>query len=202
MKALFLALLLTGTASALNLPIPPGYPILLGRSCGSVFVASYIEGFDTAGNVHGELRASTRCPTSGRGGGSITYTSYHAITWDFFGGYVLSAYDGGALNPAEVAVDAYGNVAQVVNNVPTLTLNYLPPTAKHIAAIVPVTAGKAQAIATAQLTALGFVPSITYVYTGTAPAGSVLYTTPAAGLMEPVGAAIQVVVSLGGGNND
>jgi hypothetical protein len=32
MKALFisLSLLLAGTASALNLPVPPGYPTLLG----------------------------------------------------------------------------------------------------------------------------------------------------------------------------
>lgn len=198
MKALFLSLsllMVAGTASALNLPVPPGYPTLLGVSCGGVAVTPSIEGFNADGNPVGELKAVTRCNGSGRGARVTTHTSYHTITWDFFGGYVLSAYDGGALS-ADVAVDAYGNTAQVINGVPSLTINYLPPSAQHIANKVPATFGQTQAAVSATLVSLGFIPSVTYSYSsGTTLTGSVLYTIPAAGLMEPVGTLVQVIVN-------
>lgn len=192
--------LLASAASALNLPVPPGYPILLGVSCGGVAVTATIAGFDSNGNVTGELKAFTRCNGSGRGARSTPYTSYHTITWDFFGGYVLSGYDGGSLDTATVAVDAFGNTAQIVsiNYVPkpTLTINNMPPGATRIANAIPATNGQPKASVSAALVGLGFIPAFTYSYSsGVTPSGVVLYTIPAAGLMEPVGTVVQVIVS-------
>jgi hypothetical protein len=169
-------------------------------SCGGVAVTASISSFNADGNPVGELKAVTRCNQGGRGSRTITYMSYHTITWDFFGGYVLSGYDGGAMDPTYVAVDAFGNTAQIVsiNYVPkpTLTINYLPPSATRIANAIPSTNGQAKAAVSAALVSLGFIPAVTYSYSsGITPSGIVLYTIPAAGLMEPVGTVVQVIVS-------
>jgi hypothetical protein len=110
------------------LPLPAGYPTLLGVSCGGVHVEAAVSGFNDDGTIAGEIRAWTRCGGSGRGGGYKTrlYQSYHSITWDLSGAYVLSAYDGGALDPTIVAVDALGNVAYTLSWVPQLTINQVP----------------------------------------------------------------------------
>jgi hypothetical protein len=137
MKSLFaiaLLSLLGGAAVADPLPLPPGYPALLGVSCGGVHVTSVITGFNDDGTIAGEVYAWTRCGGSGRGGGYKTrlYQSYHSIQWDFFGNYLLSAYDGGALDATVTAVDAYGNVAYTLSGAAQLTVNQLPPDAVTI----------------------------------------------------------------------
>jgi hypothetical protein len=112
---IFLALVFAGMAFAgtTNLPLPAGYPALLGVSCGGVHVASYVTGFDVNGNITGEVYAWTRCGASGRGGGyhSKVYESWHSITWGIDGGwYVLApTYDGAIPNPAWIETDAFGN---------------------------------------------------------------------------------------------
>src|ERR1700688_3257583 len=82
------ALLLTGTASALNLPLPSGYS-LLGHSCGGVKITPTILGFDVNGDVQGSIFTTTSCSSAGRGSRPTVYSATTAITWDLYGGYVL-----------------------------------------------------------------------------------------------------------------
>src|SRR5947209_20488386 len=62
--------LISRAALAAPLPLPPGYPTLLGFSCGGVHVSSFVTGFDSNGNITGEVYAWTKCGGSGKGGGS------------------------------------------------------------------------------------------------------------------------------------
>ena len=201
MKKLFLTacLLMSGVASALTLPIPAGYPTLLGRSCGGVLVQPYITGFDANGNVTGELYASTRCGGSGRGGGyhSTLYKSYTTITWDFFGHYLLSSYDGGALNINEVATDTYGNVASVNGLVATLTIYELPPNAKPVAAAMPSVIGLTQAGAVAAVKSAGLLPGISATNYPSVAVGTVFNESPASGTILPFGSAVTLYVNSG-----
>ena len=188
-----------GVASAANLPVPAGYPALLGVSCGGVAVTAYITGFNTDGNPTGELVATTRCGGSGRGGGykSHTYTSITSITWDFFGGYVLRPYDGGVLDATHVAVDTYGNSAAIVNKVPVLTIRVVPLNPVHVSGTVPSITGLTEAAATTAITNAGLVAVSSHVSTPYYAKGAVINTTPAVGTVLPVGSTVTLIVSLG-----
>ena len=98
-----------GAAFADALPMPAGYPTLLGASCGGVHVTTYVTGFNADGTVAGEVYAWTSCSTGGRGSKPRKIEAYHTMAWDFFGGYTVSAYDGGPL-VSGTFTDSYGNV--------------------------------------------------------------------------------------------
>lgn len=196
MKAFILLALLAGTATAGNLPLPAGYPALLGYSCGGVHTTWAIAGFDASGNVKGEVLATTSCSSGGRGARPTLHTAYHTLTWDLYGGYIVHPYDGGSM-VSTVATDAYGNMAQVVNNVPTLTISSLPPGAKHIAFTLPDVTPLSVSAAKTALTALQMLPAVVYEYTsGTVPGGTILYTIPDIGTMAPVGTQVQIVAAI------
>lgn len=201
MKGLILALMMVSSAHSMNLPLPPGTSLSGGMSCGGVPTSYYVKGFDANGNLVGETYSRLSCSTGGRGSRPHVYYFYHSITWDFFGGFVIGAYDGSPLNTATVATDAFGNVANVVNNVPILTINQMPPHAQHIAYVVPDVTGMSEAVATATLRSLTFVVVPNYFYTSsTIPAGSVFGMD--SGAMLPVGStvAISVAISCDGTN--
>lgn len=112
MKLLVLTLLAAGTAQAMNLPLPPGYPALLGVSCGGVHVASYVTGFDVNGNITGEVYAWTRCGASGRGGGyhSHVYEAWHSAVWGVAADwYQINPWDGITPDPAWTETDSFGH---------------------------------------------------------------------------------------------
>ncbi len=113
MKAFVLMLIAVGVAQATNLPLPPGYPALLGVSCGGVHTASYVTGFDVNGNITGEVYAWTRCGASGRGGGyhSHVYERWTSITWGIDAGWyaLATVYDGNVPDPTWVETDAFGH---------------------------------------------------------------------------------------------
>jgi hypothetical protein len=111
------SLTLSAPAFADPLPLPAGYPYLLGHSCGGVHLNSYVTGFTASGNISGEVYASTRCGMSGRGGGYRTtlYSRWTHIEWLVGGGYVLTIDDTvPPHNPALIFTDAAGNVASTV----------------------------------------------------------------------------------------
>ncbi len=74
---------LPGVPVHLRLPQPVAFAIL-GHSCGGIQEHSYATGFDLdSGYPTGAVRLSTVCSTGGIGGGTITYTAWAAVTWDF-----------------------------------------------------------------------------------------------------------------------
>src|SRR5262249_50859431 len=91
---------------------------ILGHSCGGIQEQAYATGFDPAsGYPTGDVYLSTRCGSSGRGGGYHTTTSsaWVGVTWDFAGN-VLSwsrLATAPAVNPTFSATDANGD--QVYN---------------------------------------------------------------------------------------
>src|ERR1700716_2225125 len=104
---------LGGAALADALPMPAAYPTLLGASCGGVHVTTYVTGFNADGTVAGEVSAATTCTPGGRGSKPKKIQAYHTMAWDFFGGYTVSAYDGGPL-VSGTFTDSYGNVASAI----------------------------------------------------------------------------------------
>ncbi len=111
-----LGMLSTGVASAsttISLNSGPGYPTLLGVSCGGVHTSTYVTGFDASGNITGEVYAWTRCGLSGRGGGykSHMYSSWHSFVWSVDDGAILQIlpYDGVAPDTSFTATDVSGN---------------------------------------------------------------------------------------------
>jgi beta-lactam-binding protein with PASTA domain len=190
-------LALTGLATAAPLPMPAGYPTLLGASCGGVHVTVYITGFNADHTITGEVYAWTRCGGSGRGGGYKTtlYSSWHTLKWDFFGNYVVNDYDGGpAVN--SVAVDEYGNVATAINGVADLTVKTVPPDAAHLLYAVPAVVGLQDADSKAAVEAVSLVYSPTYVYSSTVAAGAVILINPAAGQRVAPDSTVNATVSL------
>ncbi len=125
MNAIFrsLALILIPiVAHATTIALNPqsGYP-LLGVSCGGIHTSTYVTGFDTNGNITGEVYAWTRCGSSGRGGGyhSTVYSSWHSIVWDLTGTALATLpYDGVVPNPAFTATDSSGDT---ISTSPVLT---------------------------------------------------------------------------------
>ena len=190
------ALVFAASTFAGPLSVPAGYPALLGASCGGVQVKWYITGFDSVGNVMGEAYATTSCSTGGRGSRPHRYVAYHSITWDFFGGYVVRAYDGGALNQTFVAVDSYGNMASIVAGAPTLTVSMVPTNATHVSGTVPAVVGSTAAIASATVSAVGLVPVVYYQYSPYLK-GAVIAVNPISGAVLPLGSTVSITVSLG-----
>ena len=93
------------------LPLPPGYPALLGVSCGGVATASYVTGFDAQGNILGEVYAWTSCGGSGRGGGykKRLYQSWHSMKWTLSRQYTVLPYDSVVPDSTFTETDQYGN---------------------------------------------------------------------------------------------
>ncbi|WP_258187687.1 hypothetical protein [Trinickia symbiotica] len=151
-----LTLLASAAAQAqVTLPLPAGYPTLLGVSCGGVHVASYVTGFDANGYIHGEVYAWTSCGGSGRGGGYQfhTYQAWHTIVWDLRQNYELLPYDNVMPDPAFTATDAYGNIilngcSATTNGQPACVASayiyYVPPTMPPISGAVPVNQASGQ----------------------------------------------------------
>lgn len=180
MRTLILALsLLAAPAFADPLPLPAGYPTLLGASCGGVHTSSFVTGFDADGNISGEVYAWTRCGGSGRGGGykSTIYQSWHSITWSLDAQtFVVHDYDGVLPDPDFNATDDWANYISnicygVTNGVPACDADavivYVPPAAPPVAGILPDTRGMTEAAAMAAISAQGFVPYATYAAIGT-----------------------------------
>lgn len=189
-----LGCLLMGSASALNLPVPPGYPTLLSHSCGGVAITAYVTGFDENGDVTGELYAKTTCNGSGRRSQPTTYTSVTSITWDFFGNYLLRSYDNEPL-VSIVTADAYGNVAQVVGNVPELNINQMPPNAQPLADKTPSVLGLTESQALAALTKAQLVGAVVLYYSPYMPNHTVFNQSPSAGVQIPFGGTVTIYVS-------
>ena len=110
-----LGLLFAFTAHAqttIQLLPQPGV-LLLDHNCGGIKTSVYVTGFDSAGNITGDVYAWTRCGSFGRGGGYRTtlYQSWHSIVWDL-NGVALSTgtYNGVAPDPLFTATDAKGNM--------------------------------------------------------------------------------------------
>jgi hypothetical protein len=194
-------------ALAAPLPLPPGYPALLGASCGGVHLSSFVTGFDSNGNVSGEVYAWTKCGGSGKGGGykATTYQSWHSITWTLSKTYTVNNYDSIAPDPLFTETDQYGNF---ISNVCSGTTNgqpacvadavivYAPPPSSGLTYIVPNEFGKTQTQAMADVKAVGLTPYVTYYTYGTAtyPPGTVFNQSPAAGTQSTEGAQVHLYV--------
>ncbi len=213
MKALvgtitFAAFALMGRgAVAAPLPLPPGYPALLGVSCGGVHVSSFVTGFDSNGNITGEVYAWTKCGGSGKGGGyrTTTYQSWHSITWALNKAYTLVSYDHIAPDPLFTETDRYGNFISNVcsgttNNQPACVAEavivYVPPQPNGFTYIVPNEFGKSEAQAVADVKAVGLSPYVTYYTYGTPTytPGTVFNESPSAGTPLTAGAQVHLYV--------
>lgn len=196
--ALTLATLaLGGTALADALPMPAGYPTLLGASCGGVHVTTYVTGFNADGTVAGEVYAWTSCSTGGRGSKPRKIEAYHTMAWDFFGGYTVGAYDGGPL-VSGTFTDSYGNVASSINGVPDLQVNQVPPNAVSLAAHVPSVIGMSDVSAQAAVLAAGLQSAMVTSCQNAYPTPhSVFNQSPAAGKVVPYQSQVTLYVSLG-----
>ena len=122
---------LTASASPLSLVLPQSTAFaILGHSCGGIQEKAYVTGFaPTTGYPTGDVSLQTRCSTGGIGGGTVTYTAWAEVTWDF-AGYVLSSMalaTAPPVDPAFSATDAYGDVIYNLNNAAYLVVP--PPTA-------------------------------------------------------------------------
>jgi hypothetical protein len=188
---------LGGAALAGPLPMPAGYPTLLGASCGGVHVTTYIRGFNADGTVAGEVYAWTSCSTGGRGTKPRKIQAYHTMAWDFFGGYTVSAYDGGPL-VSGTFTDNYGNVAYAINGVPQLDVNQIPPDAISLSAHVPSVIGLSDVDAEAAVEAAGLVWAVVASCQNAYPTPhSVFNQSPAAGKVVPYESQVTLYVSLG-----
>jgi len=191
-----------GAANAATiLPIPVGYPTLLGASCGGVHVSTYVTGFDVNGNIAGEVYAWTRCGGSGRGGGykSHTYSSWHSILWDFYGNFVLLPYDGTVPDPLFTATDAYGNT---ISDTPLASVDVvqIPPTAPNLnpPVTVPDVTGLDYLTAQDALTAAGFtIGGYTYVSSDTIHVDAIVSETPSGGTTATIQTLIYLMISSG-----
>jgi len=199
--------LMGGAALAAPLPLPPGYPTLLGVSCGGVHLSSFVTGFDSNGNITGEVYAWTNCGGSGKGGGyhTTTYQSWHSITWTLSKTYTVNNYDTVAPEPLFTATDQYGNF---ISNVCSGTTNgqpacladavivYVPPPPGGFSYIVPNEFGKTQAQAVADVKAVGLTPYVTYYTYGAAiyPPGTVFNESPSAATQLTAGAQVHLYV--------
>lgn len=185
-------------AQTVTLPLPPGTLLSGGISCGGVPTSYYMKGFNVKGNPYAVTYSRISCSTGGRGSRPHLYYFWNTVTWDFFGGWVISPYNGESL-VTSVTSDSYGNVDELSGyyNVPTLIINQLPPNAAHIAYTIPDISRLTVASGLAALKADQMVPSVVYTYTTQFLPGTVMYTTPNAGTMQPVGTTVQVVASLG-----
>ncbi len=206
-KPLCLLVLACGAAAGADLPLPAGYPTLLGVSCGGVHVTSYATGFDSAGNIKGELYAWTACGGSGRGGGyKVThYQSWHSITWALGGTYLVSPYDGLVPDPTFSETDQYGNYVYDTCNGMSFTqpacraganIVYVPPNQPPVAPVAPSVVGLTAAAATAAIQGAGLVASPYYTVTTSVAAGTVFYQTPSAGAQLAPGATVRIGVAL------
>ena len=212
-KLLLILALVSGTAAATDLPVPAGYPTLLGVSCGGVHVTSYVTGFDASGNIRGELYAWTACGGSGRGGGyKVThYQSWHSITWALGGTYLVSPYDGLVPDPAVTETDAYGNYIYDTCNGVSFTqpacraganIVYVPPNQPPVAPVAPSVVGLTAAAATAAIQAAGLVASPYYTVTTSVAAGTVFYQTPTAGTQLTPGATVSIGIARAAPSDD
>lgn len=199
--------LICRAALAAPLPLPPGYPTLLGVSCGGVHVSSFVTGFDSNGNITGEVYAWTKCGSSGKGGGykTTTYQSWHSITWTLSMAYTVSNYDGIAPDPLFTDTDHYGNFISNVcsgttNNQPACVAEavivYVPPQPGGFTYIVPNEFGKSETQAVADVKAVGLSPYVTYYTYGTPiyTPGTVFNQLPAAGTPLTAGAQVHLYV--------
>lgn len=197
-----------GVAYAGTLPLPPGYPTLLGASCGGVHIASYVTGFDTNGNIKGEVYAWTRCGGSGRGGGyhTTTYQSWHSITWDLLGNYTLNSYDGVMPDPLFTAADQYGNMIFNVCNgttngqpacVASATISYVPPGTTPVSVTVPALLGLTSTQAQISLSGLGLGETPTTQCNQYYASGIVWQQQPVAGTVVQPGTVVNVIISSG-----
>jgi hypothetical protein len=213
MKKLALLLLLAPGAlqAQTALPLPPGYPTLLGESCGGVHVSSYVTGFDVNGNITGEVYAWTSCGGSGRGGGyhNHIYQSWNSILWDLFTNYKLVPYDNVLPDPSFTAVDPYGNTilnscSGTTNGQPACTAEanivYIPPGTGPVSTTVPSLSGMTGAQAHTALKAVGLAESA-YYQTSTTALFHVCGQSPAAGTVIDPGSTVSVCISLGTPNN-
>ncbi len=213
-KIALLALLLPAAIQAQTaLPLPPGYPTLLGESCGGVHVASYVTGFDASGNITGEVYAWTKCGGSGRGGGyqTHTYQSWNSILWDLYTNYKLVPYDNVMPDPAFTAVDSYGNMilnscsGGTTNGQPACTAEanivYIPPGTVPVATTVPSLSGMTATQARNTLKTAGLVDSQYFQTSSTATLFHVCGQSPAAGTIVDPGSTVSVCISSGSPNN-
>ncbi len=211
--ALLTVLVPVATLAQTILPLPPGYPTLLGESCGGVHVASYVTGFDGSGNITGEVYAWTTCGGSGRGGGykTTTYQSWNSITWDLFTNYRLQPYDQVVPDPAFAASDIYGNTilnscSGTTNGQPAcaaeVNIVYVPPGTVPISTTVPNLSSLTAAQAKSDLKALGLKESA-YFSASSTTLFHVCGQSPAAGTVVDPGSTVSVCVSMGPnyGNN-
>jgi hypothetical protein len=213
MRKLLLAVLVLPAAAHAQtaLPLPPGYPTLLGVSCGGVALSSFVTGFDSSGIIHGAVYAWTRCGGSGRGGGyqSHTYTSWNSIEWDLYSNYKLLPYDGSLPNPGFSAVDQWGNYISSdcsgsTNGVAACKaealISYIPPGYPPIAVTVPNLYGVTASQAKSTLTNDGLVES-SYRATSSVSFNHVCGQSPAAGTVVDPGSTVSVCLSNGPGGN-
>jgi hypothetical protein len=105
------------TPVSLILPQSNAFAIL-GHSCGGIQEKAYVTGFDPAtGYPTGYVYLQTRCSTGGRGGGTITYSAWSAVTWNLAGSAVSSTVASApAVDPTFSATDAYGDQIYNANN--------------------------------------------------------------------------------------
>ena len=110
----------TASAAPVSLVLPQSTAFaILGHSCGGIQEKAYVTGFDpTTGYPTGDVYLQTRCSTGGRGGGTITYTAWAGVTWDFAGNVVSSTTlaTAPAVDPTFSATDAYGDMIYNLNN--------------------------------------------------------------------------------------
>ncbi len=193
------------------LPLPPGYPTLLGESCGGVHVSSFVTGFDANGNITGEVYAWTKCGGSGKGGGyqTHTYQSWNSILWDLYTNYKIVPYDNLLPDPMFAAVDQWGNgilnyCSGTTNGQPACVAEanvvYIPPGTKPIAVTVPSLSGMTASQAKATLTNDSLAES-TYRQTSSITFNHVCGQSPAAGTVVDPGSTVSVCLSNGPGGD-
>lgn len=111
---LLIGMLFCGVVSAQTVLPVPSVAAVIGVSCGAGQIYTYVTGFDSAGNITGEVYATTRCGVSGRGGGYHfnTYQGWKSIVWTLSGShsFKLSTYDGLVPDNNFTEADQYGNV--------------------------------------------------------------------------------------------
>jgi hypothetical protein len=161
-----------------------------------VQVSSYVTGFNAAGDITGEVYATTTCNGSGRGSRSTKYQSWNTVAWPLTGGYVIQpTYDGVVPDSTLTESDQWGNlIFDVCSTLCTAnaTIVYAPgPIVPPVPNVVGMTAAAAEAL----LTADQYTYTVITEITETTPTGTVLGQSVPAGTQGTAGLRVTLYVA-------
>jgi hypothetical protein len=102
---------LSANADTIPLLQQAGVTLLGGVSCGGQHISTYVTGFNSEGNITGELYVTTTCSTGGRGTKPRRYSEWRSMVWSVQTGLAIltAPYDGIVPDPLFTDVDAAGN---------------------------------------------------------------------------------------------